>query len=264
MPIPLIPVIGAAIAGGAIGVCISKVKYQGGGFLYDADGYNNFGFDRDGFDRAGYDSAGFDCDGFDRQGFDRTGFDREGYNANGLDRDGFDREGWDQDGYNLEGFDAAGRDRKGFDRAGWNAEGRDVTGHDAGYYRANAAAIRERVKKAEELIAAGDCEHASLEIRKGAELAVNCVISHTLGIGRYKRHLESDINACKGALDDQTIGKLQNLRQVCSDQLHVNMKAVDDLKIEAKYAENLQNRLRFCAKTLEEVLAVVEGYTVGR
>ena len=247
MPIPIL-VIGAAFAGAAIGACITRIMDESDGYLYHEDGY-----DREGFDR----------EGFDRNGFDRNGYARDGYNAEGFDRNGFDRNGRDRQGYDPDGLDMFGRNRKGFDRAGWNESGRDITGHDAAYYRACASEIKKRASKAEESIAAGDCEHASLEIRKGAEQAVMCIISHTLGIGRYKRHFESDINACKGILDNEMIGKLHALRRTCGDQLHISVGDVDGLQIDAKYIENLQSSLRFCVKTLEEVLSVVEGYAAG-
>lgn len=248
MPLPLLPIIGAAIAGGAVGMCIARIADQQDGYLYDEEGYNSLGFDKDGYNR----------DGFDKEGFDKEGYDREGF-----DKDGFDRDGRDKDGYDHEGLDAAGFNRKGYDSGGWNAEGRDVTGHDAAYYAANASEIRERLSKAEGFISAGDYEHASLEIRKGAEQAVQCVISHTLGIGRYKRHFETDINACKYVLGDELIGKLQTLRQTCGDQLHIEVKDAGSLQIDAKYIENLKSKLQFCMKALEEVLAVVEGYASG-
>ena len=247
MPIP-IAVIGAALAGGLAGVCVTRIKDHYDGNLYNEDGYNKMGYDREGFDR----------NGFDREGYARDGYDAEGFDRNGLDRDGRDKQGFDQ-----EGLDAFGRNRKGFDRTGWNEAGRDVTGHDAAYYGACASEIKERVSDAEAAISAGNYEHASLEIRLGAEQAVMCVISHTLGIGRYKRHFKSDIDACKGALDDELVGKLHTLRRTCDDQLHVNVGDINNLRVDARYIENLQNRLRFCVTTLEEALSVVEGYAAS-
>ena len=245
MPLPLLPIIGAALAGGVIGACITRINEINDGYRYDEDGYNSFGFDKNGFDRDGFDEEGFDC---------------EGYDKNGLDRSGYNRDGRDKDGFDQEGYDAAGFNRKGYDRAGWNAEGRDVTGLDAAYYGANVQEVTERLSKAEGFMAEGDFEHASLEIRKGAEQVVKCIISHTLGVGRYKRHFESDIDACKGALDDDVIGRLHTLRQTCSDQLHIDMRDVGGLQIDAKYVANLQSKLLFCMKTLKEALAVVEAY----
>ena len=248
MPIPLIPIIGAALVGSVVGACVSRMADASEGYRYDGDGFDSQGFDKDGFDRDGYDEKGFD-----REGFDRSGFGRDGFNREGRDKGGFDR----------EGLDAFGRNRKGYDRAGWNEQGRDITGHDAAYYGANAQEIRERLSKAEEFIAAKDYEHASLEIRMGAEQAVKCVVSHTLGIGRYKRHFESDIDSCKGALDNDLIGKLHTLRRTCGDQLHIDVRDVEGLQIDAKYVENLHNQLVFCMKALEEALAIVEGYAAG-
>ncbi|MBR0404670.1 MAG: hypothetical protein IJI68_05655 [Eggerthellaceae bacterium] len=247
MPLPL-PIIGAVLVGGVIGACIKKMTDQSDVYQYDEEGYDSLGFDKDGFDRDGY---------------NKEGFDKEGFGRDGLNRNGFDRDGRDKEGYDLEGFDADGRNRKGYDRAGWNADGRDVTGLDAAYYATNAQEIRDRLAKAEGFISATDYEHASLEIRKGAEQVVKCVISHTLGIGRYKRHFESDIDACKGALDDDLIGRLHTLRRTCGDQLHIDVRDVDGLQIDAKYVDNLQSRLQFCIKTLEETLSVVEGYASG-
>ena len=260
MPLPLLPALGVALVGGVIGACITRMAADSDGYIYDEDGYNSLGFDKSGFNRDGYDREGYDREGFGRDGLDREGFARDGYNAEGRDRNGFDRDGRDAQGYDREGLDALGRNRKGFNRAGWNEHGRDITGHDAGYYVANAAEIRERLSKAEKLIDAGDYEHASLDIRKGAEQAVKCVIAHTLGIGRYKRHFESDIDACKGAFEDDLIGRLHTLRRTCSDQLHVDIRDVDNLQIDVKYVDNLQSRLLFCVETLKETLAVVEGY----
>lgn len=244
MPLPL-PVIGAVLVGSVIGACITKMTDQSDIYQYDEEGYDSLGFDKDGFDR----------DGYNKEGYDKEGYGRDGFNRNGFNRDGRDKEGYDQ-----EGFDAAGLNRKGYDHAGWNADGRDITGLDAAHYGANAQEIRERLSKAEEFIAADDFEHASLEIRKGAEQAVKCVISHNLGIGRYKRHFESDIDACKGALEDDLIGRLHTLRRTCGDQLHIDVKDVNSLQIDAKYVENLKSKLQFCMKTLEEVLSIVEGY----
>ena len=139
-----------------------------------------------------------------------------------------------------------------------------MTGHDPAYYGACAAEVKERLAKANEFIASEDYEHASLEIRKGAELVVNCIISHTLGIGRYKRHFETDINSCRGALDDEMIGKLQNLRRTCSDQLHIEVRDIENLQIDSKYVENLKNNLQFCENTLEEALGIIEGYGSGQ
>ena len=248
MPIPLLPIIGAALAGGAIGACVTRIMDSQDANRYDEDGYNVYGFDKDGFDREGY-----DLEGYNSEGFDRGGFDRDGFNSDGRDKDGYDQ----------DGFDASGFNRKGYNLAGWNEQGRDITGHDAGYYATNVEEIKERLSKAEGFISSGDFEHASLEIRKGAEQAVNCIVSHTLGVGRYRRHFESDIDACKDALGSELTGKLQTLRRTCSDQLHIEVKDVKDLQIDPKYVENLQGKLEFCVKTLEETLAVVEGYAVG-
>ena len=248
MPLPLIPLFGAALVGSVIGACVARMADQSDIYQYDEEGYDSLGFDKDGFDRDGYDKEGYDKKGFGKDGFDRNGFDRNGY---------------DKEGFDLEGLDAAGRNRKGYDRAGWNAEGRDVTGLDAAYYSTNAQEIRERLSRAEEFISADDYEHASLEIRKGAEQAVKCVISHNLGIGRYKRHFESDIDACKGALEDDLIGRLHTLRRTCGDQLHIDVRDVGGLQIDEKYVENLKSKLQFCMKTLEEALSVVEGYASG-
>ena len=248
MPIPLLPIIGAALAGGAIGACVTKIMDDQDANRYGEDGYNIYGFDRNGLDREGY---------------DLQGYDREGYNRSGFNRSGFNRDGRDKDGFDQKGFNEAGFNRKGYNREGWNEQGRDVTGHDAGYYADSVKEIKERLAKAEEFISSGDFEHASLEIRKGTEQAVNCVISHTLGVGRYKRHFESDIDSCKDALGSELTGKLQTLRRTCSDQLHIEVKDVKDLQIDPKYVENLQGKLEFCVKTLEETLAVVEGYAAG-
>ena len=248
MPIPLLPIIGAALAGAVAGASFTRLMDGQSVHRYDEDGYNSYGFDKDGYDRSGYDAAGYDRDGFDRDGFDRSGFNH----------DGFDRAGYDR-----AGIDAAGRNRKGFDRAGWNEQGKDITGHDAAFYADNVAEIKERLSKAEEFMSAGDYEHASLEIRIGAEQAVKCVVSHTLGVGRYRRHFETDIDSCKGALSDDLIGKLHMLRQTCRAQLHIDVRDVKDLQIDAKYVDNLEGKLGFCMKTLEEVLVVVEGYASG-
>lgn len=248
MPLPLIPIIGAAIAGGVVGATVARISERQEGFYYDEEGYDSLGYDRE---------------GFDRNGFDKAGFDREGFDKSGLDKNGYDRDGRDKDGFDREGLDACGRNRKGYDRAGWNESGRDVTGHDAAYYATCVDEVKGRLSKAEEFISAGDFEHASLEIRKGAEQVVSCIIAHNYGIGRYKRHFESDIDACKGVLDDNMIGKLQNLRRTCGDQLHIEVKDVDNLQIDPKYVENLQSKLNFCLKTLGEALAVVEGYATG-
>ena len=90
-----------------------------------------------------------------------------------------------------------------------------------------------------------------------------CIISHTLGVGRYKRNFEQDIDTCKGMLDDDAIGKLHTLQHTCANQLHVNVRDVEGLQIDARYVENLHGRLIFCVKTLGELLAVVEGYASG-
>lgn len=249
MPLPLlVPVLGAALVGSVVGAVVAKMTDESDIYVYDEEGYDSFGFNKDGFDR----------DGFDREGYNHEGFDRDGFDRGGLNTDGLNREGYDQ-----EGFDALGYNRKGYDRAGWDKDGRDVTGHDAAYYGACAQEIRERLSKADGFIAAQDYEHASLEIRKGAEQAVQCIISHTLGVGRYKRHFESDIDTCKVVLGDDVIGRLHTLRRTCGDQLHVDVRDVDGLQIDAKYVENLQSQLVFCRKTLEEVLAVVEGYATS-
>jgi len=248
MPLPLIPIIGAAIAGGVVGACVARISERQEGYYFNEEGYDSLGFDRE---------------GFDREGFNKEGFDRDGFNRNGLDPSGFDRDGRDKDGYDHEGLDANGRNRKGYDLAGWNEAGRDVTGHDAAYYETCVSEIKERLSKAEGFISSGDFEHASLEIRKGAEQVVSCIIAHNYGIGRYKRHFESDIDACKGVLGDEMIGKLQNLRRICGDQLHIEVKDVSNLQIDSKYVENLQSKLSFCMKTLEEALFVIEGYADG-
>lgn len=249
MPLPLlVPVLGAALAGSVVGVIVAKAADRSGVYVYDEEGYDSSGFSKDGFDRDG-----FDKEGYNQEGFDRDGFDRSGLNSDGLNKEGYDKEGFDASGYN----------RKGYNRAGWNKDGRDATGHDAAYYDACAQEIRERLTKAEGFISMQDYEHASLEIRKGAEQAVMCIISHTLGIGRYTRHFEQDIDACKGALGDDAIGKLHTLQRTCGDQLHVSVHDVKDLQIDAKYVESLHSQLVFCAKTLEEVLAVVENYAFG-
>ena len=249
MPLPLIvPVLGAAFVGSVVGAIVAKATDGSDVYVYDEEGYDSSGFDKNGFDREGFDREGYSHDGFDRSGFDRSGL-----NSDGLNKEGYDREGFDAFGYN----------RKGYNRAGWNKDGRDVTGHDAAYYGACAQEIRERLSKAEGFISAQDYEHASLEIRKGAEQAVMCIISHTLGVGRYKRNFEQDIDACKGTLDDDAIGKLHTLQHTCGNQLHVNVRDVEGLQIDAKYVENLHGRLIFCVKTLGELLAVVEGYASG-
>ena len=246
MPLPLVvPVLGAAIVGSIVGAVVAKTANRSDVFVYDEEGYDSSGFDKDGFNRDGFDREGFNHDGFNRDGFDRNGL-----NSDGLNKEGYDREGFDVSGYN----------RKGYNRAGWNKDGRDATGHDAAYYGTCAQEIRERLSKAENFISTRDYEHASLEIRKGAEQAVMCIISHTLGIGRYTRRFEQDIDACKSALDDDTIGKLHTLQRACGDQLHINMHDVKDLQIDEKYVENLHSRLVFCVKTLEDVLVVVESY----
>lgn len=248
MPLPLIPIVGAALVGSVVGAVVAKMTDGSDVYHYDEEGYDSLGFDKDGFDRDGYNKAGYDREGFGKDGFDQNGFNRDGR---------------DKEGYDAEGLDAFGRNRKGYDRAGWNEDGRDVTGLDAAYYGTNAQEIRERLSRAEEFISAGDYEHASLEIRIGAEQAVKCIISHTLGIGRYKRHFESDIDACRGALEDDLIGRLHTLRRTCGDQLHIDVRDVGSLQIDAKYVENLKNKLQFCMKALEETLSVVEGYASG-
>ena len=174
MPLPLVvPVLGAAFAGSVVGAVVAKMADRGDVYVYDEEGYDSSGFDKDGFDR----------DGFDREGYSHAGFDKDGFDRSGLNSDGLNKEGYDQ-----EGFDAFGYNRKGYNRAGWNEDGRDVTGHDAAYYGTCAQEIRERLSKAEGFISAQDYEHASLEIRKGAEQAVMCVICIAYGIYLLRVH----------------------------------------------------------------------------
>ena len=240
---------GAVGIGSVIGVVL-KVSDFYNSHYYHRDGFNNNGFDRDGFDRDGFDAGGYDRDGLDHNGFDRRGYSKEGFNSEGFDKRGFNREGRDKCGYDRDGFDISGRDRKGYDRNGWNEHGRDLTGHDAVFYASCASDLEKKISKAQDFVSSRDYEHAALEVRKGAELVVKCVISHTKGLELYRSHLNVDIDSCKNVLSEEMIGKLHSLRKICSGQMHIDEPAY----------ENLHDQLYFCKKTLEEATAVVRQY----
>lgn len=176
---------------------------------------------------SSYDEDGFDSDGYDRDGYDKDGYNRMGYNRMGYNRDGYNIVGYDKFGYNKLGF--------------------DCSNHNRAYYSNEVQGCLEQLKKGKSQMKEHAYTYAAIEIRKGMEKGVSCIVSHK-GSESYCNTLHECITYCQDRqlLDSEFCQKLYQAKKICNSGAHNNEEEIT------------YNQLYFAYKIYEELIEKIK------
>lgn len=152
-----------------------------------------------------------------------------------------------------DGFDRSGKDWLGYYRNGYNDEGIDRGGFDREYYLHKAETIQTLLDEAHRQMKQNEFEYALLNIRKGLERGIRCVITHWAGkIYNDDDNLIELIFICskRCLFEDDYIDQLHHARKHCNDALH-------DTETEKEYRQ-----VYFAYKVLEDLMLIVKNISV--
>jgi hypothetical protein len=188
--------------------------------------------DENGYDKNGYDKDGYDKDGYDKDGYDKFGYNKDGYNMIGYDEDGYNKDGYNENGYDKFGYDEFGLDCSNRNRADYSNE---IQG------------CLEQLKKGKAQMKEHAYTYATIEIRKGMEKGISCIVSHK-DSESYCNTLHEYITYCRDhqLLDSEFCKKLYQAKNICNSEAHDNEEEIT------------YNQLYFAYKVYEELIEKIK------